>query len=129
MLNYFYDIFLVTNYLHRIQALLEQIFSLYAFLFPAAVWGLLGEAKVSCILRHRGVQLRLAYSLARPTNRAAGKDRGGGCFLFSSVSSLSFIFLFSPLSLFFISSTISFIYLLAFLRRKCVLMYLLHKYV
>ena len=26
------------------------------------LWDWLGEAKVSCILRHRGVQLRLAYS-------------------------------------------------------------------
>ena len=39
-----------------------------------AVW--LGEAKVSRILRHRGVEMKLAYSWARPTVLAAGKDRG-----------------------------------------------------
>ena len=38
---------------------------------------LLGEAKVSCILRHGGVQLRLAYSWARPAILVAGKGRGG----------------------------------------------------
>ena len=43
--------------------------------------GWLGEAKVSCILRHRGVQLILAYSWARPAILAAGKSRGG-MFLF-----------------------------------------------
>ena len=36
----------------------------------------LGEAKVSRILRYRGVQMKLAYSWARPTILAAGKDRG-----------------------------------------------------
>ena len=38
------------------------------------VW--LGEATVSCILRHREVQLILAYSWARPIVLAAGKGRG-----------------------------------------------------
>ena len=33
--------------------------------------------KVSCILCHRGIQLRLAYSWARPAILAAGKDSGG----------------------------------------------------
>ena len=37
--------------------------------------------KVSCILRHRGVQLILAYSWARPAILVAGKDRGGMLFL------------------------------------------------
>ena len=41
------------------------------------VW--LGETKVSCILRHQGVQLILAYSWARPAVLAAGK---GECFYF-----------------------------------------------
>ena len=36
-----------------------------------------GVAKVSCILRHRVVQLILAYSLARPAIPVAGKGRGG----------------------------------------------------
>ena len=40
-----------------------------------------GGAKVSCILRHRGVQLILAYSWARPAILVAGKGRGG-IFLF-----------------------------------------------
>ena len=40
-----------------------------------------GGAKVSCILCHRGVQLILAYSLARPAIVEVGKGRGG-MFLF-----------------------------------------------
>ena len=44
-------------------------------------WGWLGEARVSRILCHRGVQLILAYSWARLAILAAGKDRGG-MFLF-----------------------------------------------
>ena len=40
-----------------------------------------GGAKVSCRLRHRGVQLILAYSWARPATLVAGKGRGG-MFLF-----------------------------------------------
>ena len=61
--------------------------------------GWLGEATVSCILRHRGVQLRLAYSWARPAILAAGKGRGG-MFLFllflyfQSFSSISHVPLF-----------------------------------
>ena len=43
--------------------------------------GWLGEAKVSCILRHRSVQLIFAYSWARPAILASGKGRGG-MFLF-----------------------------------------------
>ena len=50
-----------------------------------------GVAKVSCILRHRGVQLILANSLARPAILVAGKGRGGGDVLF-----LLFLFLFLP---------------------------------
>ena len=53
-------------------------------------------AKVSCILRHQGVQLILAYSWARPAVLLAGKGRGGGDIFISSVSSLSFLFLFLP---------------------------------
>ena len=40
-----------------------------------------GGAKVSCILRHLGVQLILAYSWARPAILVAGKVRWG-IFLF-----------------------------------------------
>ena len=43
--------------------------------------GCLGEAKVSWILRHRGVHLILAYSWTRPAVFAAGEGRGG-MFLF-----------------------------------------------
>ena len=47
-------------------------------------------AKVLCILRHRGVQPILAFSLARHGILAADKSRGGNVFI-SSVSSLSFL--------------------------------------
>ena len=40
---------------------------------PAEGWS--GGAKVSCILCHRGVQLILAYSWARPAILVAGKGR------------------------------------------------------
>ena len=43
--------------------------------------GWLGEAKVSCISRHRGVQMIFAYRWARPAIFAEGKGRGG-MFLF-----------------------------------------------
>ena len=46
--------------------------------------------KVSGILRHQGVQLILVSSWARPAILVAGKGRG----VISSVSSLSFLFLF-----------------------------------
>ena len=36
-----------------------------------------GGAKVLCILHHRGVQLILAYSWARPAILVVGKGRGG----------------------------------------------------
>ena len=72
-----------------------------------------GVAKVSCILRHRGVQLRLAYSWARPAILVASKSRGGMFLFISSVSSLSFLFFLSSLSLSFISSTISSIFSLS----------------
>ena len=45
------------------------------------IWGWSGGAKVSCILCHRGVQLILAYSWARPAILVVGKGRGG-MFLF-----------------------------------------------
>ena len=44
-------------------------------------WWWSGGAKVSCILRHQGVQLILAYSWAMPAILVAGKGRGG-CFYF-----------------------------------------------
>ena len=48
-----------------------------AVLLKVNKWRLSGVAKVSCILRHRGVQLILAYSWARPAILVAGKDSGG----------------------------------------------------
>ena len=54
-------------------------------LFHGFCWpnlrGWLGGAKVLCILHHRGVQLILAYSWARPAILVVGKGRGG-MFLF-----------------------------------------------
>ena len=56
------------------------------------MWGS-GGAKVSCILRHRGVQLILAYSWARPAILVAGKGRGGMfSFLFLHFHSCSSFF-------------------------------------
>ena len=52
-------------------------------------------AKVSCILRHRGVKVKLAYSWAMPAILVAGKSRGH--VFISSVSSLSTLFLFLPI--------------------------------
>ena len=45
------------------------------------IMGWSGGVKVLCISRHRGVQLILAYSWARPAILVAGKGRGG-MFLF-----------------------------------------------
>ena len=53
----------------------------YIFKFNNIKRGLSGGAKVLCILHHRGVQLILAYSWARPAILVAGKGRGG-MFLF-----------------------------------------------
>ena len=48
---------------------------------PGVKGGWSGGAKVLCILHHRGVQLILAYSWARPAILVVGKGRGG-MFLF-----------------------------------------------
>ena len=45
-------------------------------IFTHDTQGWSGGAKVSCILRYRGVQLILAYSWARPAILVAGKGRG-----------------------------------------------------
>ena len=66
-----------------------------------------GWGKSVVCLTSPGVQLIFAYSWARPAILAEGKGRGGNVFI-SSVSLLSFIFL-SPLSLSFISSTVSYL--------------------
>ena len=58
--------------------------------------------KMSCILHHRGIQLRLAYSWARPSILVAGKDREGMflflLFLHFNSCSLSSLSLSLPLS-------------------------------
>ena len=93
------------------------LFFFFVHMFLQSVTGWLGETKASCILRHRGVQLMLAYSWARPTVLAARKSRGGGMFLF-------FLFLhchsfsFLPCPIFFISSTLSSIPLPPFSGRR-----------
>ena len=76
----------------------------------------LGDAKVSFILRHRGAQLILAYSWARPAILVAGKGRGG-CFYFFCFFTFIPVPL-SSLSLSFISSTISSIFFLPFSGRR-----------
>ena len=76
-----------------------------------SVQGWSDVAKVSCILRHQGVQLILAYSWARPAVLAAGMGRGG---MFNFFCVFTFIhFPLSPLSLSFIVSTISSIFSLS----------------
>ena len=96
---------------------------------PPLIWSLLDEppfspfyrhsyhgAKVLCILRHRAVQLILAYSWARPAILVAGKGRGE---MFLFLLFLHFIHvLLSSLSLYFISSTISSISFLPFSGRR-----------
>ena len=57
----------------------SNMFLIYMFVIRKKLY--LPSAKVSCILRHRGVQLILAYSWARPAILVAGKGRWG-IFLF-----------------------------------------------
>ena len=71
---------------------------------------------MSCILRHRGVQLIFAYSWARPAILAAGKSRGGCLYFFCFFTFIHYPL--SPLSLSFISSTISSFSLLPFSGRR-----------
>ena len=54
---------------------------IYAYAGGGGGGGWSGGAKVLCILDHRGVQLILAYSWARPAILVVGKGRGG-MFLF-----------------------------------------------
>ena len=71
-----------------------------------------GGVTVSCILRHRGVRLILAYSWARPAIPVAGKGREGMFFFLLFLH--FYLCSFSSLSLSFISLTISSISLLPF---------------
>ena len=50
--------------------------------FSALIQGWSGGAKVSCISRHWGIQLILAYSWARPAILIADKGRGGMFYFF-----------------------------------------------
>ena len=75
-----------------------------------------GVAKVPCILRHRCLQLRLAYSWARPTILVAGKGRGACLYFFCFFAFIPVSL--SSLSLSFISSTISSLSFLPFSGRR-----------
>ena len=76
--------------------------------------GWMGEAKVLCILHHRGIQLILAYSCARPAVLAAGKGRGGMFHFF-----FSFTFIHFPFSLVLLFHLIYYLFsLLHFSERR-----------
>ena len=63
---------------HFIKGLLSQKpfeFPTINHIYYCSLLGWSGGAKVSCILCHRGVQLILAYSWARPAILVAGKGR------------------------------------------------------
>ena len=74
---------------------ISWVFRQVCFLNVCRGW--LGEAKVSCILCHRVIQLILAYSWAGPAVCTAGKDRGG---MFLFLLFLLIYFPFSPVPLF-----------------------------
>ena len=80
--------------------------------------GWFGGAKVSCSLRHQGVQLILAYNWARPAILVAGKGKGG-MFLFLLFLHFHSCSSFFPVPLFhfWFSSTISSISFLPFSGR------------
>ena len=59
--------------IHRSDRCLSTCSNLSSF--KEVPWGWSGGAKVSCILCHRGVQLILAYSWARPAILVAGNGR------------------------------------------------------
>ena len=73
----------------------EQTTAGFKALLQLANFTLGPDATLNTEIHHRGVQLKLAYSWARPAILLAGKGRGG-MFLFLLVSSLSFLFLFLP---------------------------------
>ena len=85
---------------------IQKIFNGVSPLFQI-YWGWPGVAKVSCILRHWGIQL--AYSWARPAILVAGKGRDRNVFYFFCFFTSIPVPLHS-LSLSFISSTISSIF-------------------
>ena len=85
--NYFTEMFLLRTFTNFAQMVLfykanwPMELKIEKKSFKQHLLGWLGGAKVSCILRHRGVQLILAYSWARPAILVAGKGRWG-IFLF-----------------------------------------------
>ena len=80
-------------------------------------WRWSGGVKVSCILRHRGVQLILAYSWAKPAILLAGKGRGA-MFLF-----LLFLY-FIPVPISYLSLFHLLYYLCLFSPFLCFLLFL-----
>ena len=83
----------------------SNIIEIRFFLQWGREWGGGGGAKVLCILHHRGFQLILAYSWARPAILAAGKGRGE-CFYFFCFFTVIY-FLFFPVPLFHFLSLLS----------------------
>ena len=59
---------------HLEEDISVSILTPYLFTIPIRGWS--DVAKVLCIVRHWSVQLRLAYSWARPAILVAGKGRG-----------------------------------------------------
>ena len=59
---------------HSVLQTPALVFFFFLFFFQGSP-EMLGGAKVSCIFCHRGVQLILAYSWARPAILVAGKGR------------------------------------------------------
>ena len=88
--------FTQSNKHYRLMGLFFCFFFAFFFSSPEGVWS--GVAKVSCILRHWGVQLILAYSWARPAILVAGKGIGGMC-LFLLFLHFHFCSSFFPVSL------------------------------
>ena len=73
----------------------------YPQCFWAEIRGWSGVAKVLCNLRHRGVQLILVYSWARPAIFVAGKGTGG-MFLFLQFIHFHSCSSFFPIPLFYL---------------------------
>ena len=82
---------------------------------PPRGWS--GGAKVLCILDHRGVQLILAYSWARPAILVVGKGRGG-MFLFLLFLHFHSCSSFFPVPLFHLLYSLSSISFLPFSGRR-----------
>ena len=77
--------------------------------FTQLIRGWSGGAKVSCILRQRGVQLIFAYSWTRPAILVAGKG-GGGMFLFLLFLHFHSCSSFFPVPLFHLFNCLSYLF-------------------